>query len=101
MQHPAILEGKKKEKNEDNASINSSITGTNKTKRKHDFNKLYEEFMFKKRLHEQALMVLRENKERREAKMCTGRPSINRDYKIKIERELQKSDAQEMSFYIS
>ena len=73
----------KKEKNEDNASINSSITGTNKTKRKHDFNKLYEEFMFKKRLHEQALMVLRENKERREAKMCTGRPSINRDYKIK------------------
>jgi len=73
----------KKEKNEDNASINSSITGTNKTKKKHDFNKLYEEFMFKKRLHEQALMVLRENKERREAKMCTGRPSINRDYKIK------------------
>ena len=39
--------------------------------------------MFKKRLHEQALMVLRENKERREAKMYTGRPSINRDYKIK------------------
>ena len=73
----------KKEKNEDNISINSSITGTNKTKKKHDFNKLYEEFMFKKRLHEQALMVLRENKERREAKMCTGRPSINRDYKIK------------------
>ena len=73
----------KKEKNEDNASINSSITGTNKTKKKHDFNKLYEEFMFKKRLHEQALMVLRENKERREAKMYTGRPSINRDYKIK------------------
>ena len=78
---------RKKNKNEDllNTSINSNITNkTNKTnKKKHDFNKLYEEFMMKKQMHERALMILRENREKREIKMCTDRPKINNNYKIK------------------
>ena len=74
----------KNDKNEDikdihNTSINSNISN----KKKHDFNKLYEEFMLKKQMHEKALMILRENKERREIRMCTDRPKINKDYKIK------------------
>ena len=39
--------------------------------------------MLKKRMHEQALMILRENKQRREIKMCTDRPKINKHFKIK------------------
>ena len=81
----------KKENFEDihNISINSNISNisnitTNKAnKKKRDFNKLYEEFMLKKKMHEQALMILRENKEKREIKMCTDRPTINKYYKIK------------------
>ena len=64
-----------------NKSINSNTTKNSKKRR--DFNKLYEEFMLKKRMHEQALMILRENKQRREIKMCTDRPKINKHFKIK------------------
>ena len=39
--------------------------------------------MLKKKMHEQALMILRENKEKREIRMCTDRPTINKNYKIK------------------
>ena len=81
---------RKNNKNDDdedtlNKSINSNTTKTT-NKKKHDFNKLYEEFMLKKRMHEQALMILRENKQRREIKMCTDRPKINKHYKIKNRR---------------
>ena len=74
----------KKDNNEDlhNTSINSNISSQT-NKKKHDFNKLYEEFMMKKQMHEKALMILRENKEKRELKMCTDRPKINRGYIIK------------------
>ena len=75
-----------KDKKEDllNTSINSNLTTNSKAnKKKRDFNKLYEEFMLKKQMHEKALMILRENKEKREIRMCTDRPSINKNYKIK------------------
>ena len=75
-----------KDKKEDllNTSINSNLTTNSKAnKKKRDFNKLYEEFMLKKQMHEKALMILRENKEKRELRMCTDRPSINKNYKIK------------------
>ena len=52
-------------------------------KKKRNFNKLYEEFMLKKQMNEKALMILRENKEKREIRMCTHRPKINKDYKIR------------------
>ena len=65
-----------------NTSINSNISN-NTNKRKHNFNKLYEEFMLKKQMHEKALMILKENKEKRERRMYTDRPSINKHYKIK------------------
>lgn len=76
------------EKKEDilnNTLNNSSISGvnSNKNKKKHDFNKIYEEFMIKKKMHEQALMILRQNKDKKEIKMCTDRPQINKHYKIK------------------
>ena len=78
---------RKKNKNEDllNTSISSNMTNkTNKpNKKKHDFNKLYEEFMMKKQMHERALMILREKKEKREIRMCTDRPKINNEYIIK------------------
>ena len=67
-----------------NTSINSNLTtNPNTNKRKRDFNKLYEEFMLKKQMHEKALMILRQNKENREIRMCTDRPTINKNYKIK------------------
>ena len=69
-----------------NKTINSNTT-KNSNKKRHDFNKLYEEFMLKKRMHEQALMILRENKQRREIKMCTDRPKINKHFKIKNRRK--------------
>ena len=75
-----------KDKKEDslNISINSNLTtNSNTNKKKRDFNKLYQEFMLKKQMHEKALRILRENKEKREIRMCTDRPSINRNYKIK------------------
>ena len=79
----------KKEEDEDfnNTSINSNINDNNKNKKKHDFNKLYEEFMLKKQMHEKALMILRSNKEKRELKMLTDRPKINKDYKMKNRRK--------------
>ena len=75
----------KKEDIQNNSLNNSSISGlnSNKNKKKHDFNKIYEEFMLKKKMHEQALMILRQNKDKKEIKMCTDRPKINKHYKIK------------------
>ena len=77
----------KQEKNEDSSNISLNTTMTNisraSNKKKSNFNKLYEEFMLKKQMHEKALMILRENKEKREIKMCTYRPKINKDYKFK------------------
>ena len=75
----------KKEDIQNNSMNNSSISGinSNKNKKKHDFNKIYEEFMLKKKMHEQALMILRQNKDKKEIKMCTDRPKINKHYKIK------------------
>ena len=75
----------KKEDIQNNSMNNSSISGmnSNKNKKKHDFNKIYEEFMLKKKMHEQALMILRQNKDKKEIKMCTDRPKINKNYKIK------------------
>ena len=75
-----------KDKKDDslNTSINSNLTTNSTTnKKKHNFNKLYEEFMLKKQMHEKALMILRENKEKREIRMCTDRPTINKNFKIK------------------
>ena len=66
---------------DDNNSMNSSNTTTSNKRR--NFNKLYQEFMLKKRMHEQALRILRENKEKKEIKMCTHMPKINKHYKIK------------------
>ena len=65
-----------------NTSINSNISN-NTNKKKRNFNKLYEEFMLKKQMHERALMILRENKEKRERRMYTDRPSINKYYRLK------------------
>ena len=78
----------KQEKKEDiinNISLNTTISNIsgNSNKKKNNFNKLYEEFMLKKQMHEKALMILRENKEKRELRMCTDRPKINKDYKFK------------------
>jgi hypothetical protein len=75
----------KKEDIQNNSMNNSSISGvnSNKNKKKRDFNKMYEEFMLKKKMHEQALMILRQNKDKKEIKMCTDRPKINKHYKIK------------------
>ena len=75
----------KKEDIQNNSLNNSSISGvnSNKNKKKRDFNKMYEEFMLKKKMHEQALMILRQNKDKKEIKMCTDRPKINKHYKIK------------------
>lgn len=75
----------KKEDIQNNSMNNSRISGinSNKNKKKHDFNKIYEEFMLKKKMHEQALMILRQNKDKKEIKMCTDRPKINKHYKIK------------------
>ena len=74
----------KNEKDEDmvSTSINSSFS-SRATLKKQNFNKLYEEFMIKKQMHEKALMILRENKFKREIKMCTDKPTINKEYKIK------------------
>ena len=79
----------KKEEDEDfnNTSINSTNPDNNKNKKKHDFNKLYEEFMLKKQMHEKALIILRNNKEKKELKMLTDRPKINKDYKMKNRRK--------------
>ena len=79
----------KKDEDEDinNTSINSNNNDNNKKKKKHDFNKLYEEFMLKKQMHEKALMILRNNKEKKELKMLTDRPKINKDYKMKKRRK--------------
>ena len=48
--------------------MNKYFTGnrvnSNKNKKKRDFNKMYEEFMLKKKMHEQALMILRQNKDK-------------------------------------
>ena len=75
----------KKEDIQNNSLNNSSISGvnSNKNKKKRDFKKMYEEFMLKKKMHEQALMILRQNKDKKEIKMCTDRPKINKNYKIK------------------
>ena len=75
---------KKNEKDEDlhNTSTNSNISKKSK-KKKHDFNKLYEEYMIKKQMHEKALVILRENKQKRDNRMYTYKPKINKDYIIK------------------
>ena len=74
----------KTEKDEDilSTSINSSFTNRT-TFKKQNFNKLYKEFMIKKQMHEKALMILRENKFKKEIKMCTDKPKINKEFKIK------------------
>ena len=76
---------RKKNKNDNNDDDNNSMNSSNTTtsNKRRNFNKLYQEFMLKKRMHEQALRILRENKEKKEIKMCTYMPKINKHYKIK------------------
>ena len=64
--------------NKDNNIIISSANKGNSKKTKHDFNKIYERFMLKKKNQEKTLEKIREMQQEFELKMCTNVPKINK-----------------------
>ena len=66
--------------NSNYTSPNKNNNNNNSKKKKHDFDKVFERFMYEKELHEKTLERIREIKKEKELKMCTNVPKINKHY---------------------